>query len=136
MAFVPKFQLYDSTNSALLYTFPVVQRTNIPQSPIKTVEIEGQRGIGSLIINGGVAPWDAFLEGVLDSVDYEAMVVKMDALETAVQANTAYYLRLDKTSSTYYSYKVKRIVPIEYPESLRNGNEFQNYILNLRVNSW
>ncbi len=136
MSFVPKFQLYNSANTVLLYSFPVVQRTNIPQTPTKIVEIEGQRGIGSLIIAGGISAWDAIMEGILDADDYEALVVKMDALEAVLPLNTPFYLRVDKTSVTYYQYKVKRIVPIEYPESLRNDYEFQRYIINLRVNAW
>jgi hypothetical protein len=134
MSFVPTFTLWNSAGDSLLYTFPVVQVTNAPQSPTKVVEIEGTRGIGSVVIGGGTAPWDLVIEGVLTGDDYEAIVVAMDALKTAVALNTPYLLRIDKTSSTYYEYHVKRILPIEYPENLRTSH--QRYRLILRANAW
>jgi len=134
MSFVPSFDLWNSAGNSLIYTFPVVQVTNAPQSPTKIVEIEGTRGIGSVIIGGGTAPWDLVIEGILQGDDYEAVVVAMDALEAAVAVNTAYILRIDKTDSTYYEYHVKRIQSIEYPDNLRTSH--QKYRVVLRASSW
>jgi hypothetical protein len=134
MPFIPSFDLWNSAGDSLLYTFPVVFATNAPQSPTKVVEIEGTRGIGSVIIGGGTAPWDLVIEGVLTGDDYEAVVVAMDALEAAIALNTPFMLRLDKTSSTYYEWHVKRILPIEYPENLRTSH--QRYRVVLRAGSW
>lgn len=134
MSFVPTFKLYDSTGLNLLYTFPVVQETNSPKSVKKTVVIEGTRGKGCIIIDGGEDIWDLNIRGILSGDDYEALVVAIDAMESAIQLNTKYILKIDKTSSTYYEYKVKRILSINYPQSLRNN--IQEYTCVLKVNSW
>jgi len=132
--FIPRFKIYNSAGDTLLYTFPVVQRTNLPQSPINIVEIPGTRGTGSIVIAGGTPAWDLIIEGILSGDNYEALVVAMDALESVVALNTAFLVRVDKTISSYYEYRAKRIVPISYPADLRNNN--QQYIVTLRINSW
>ncbi len=135
MSFVPTFKLWNSAGDTLLYTFPVVQFTNAPHgADSRSVVIEGVRGKGAIIIDGGASAWDLILRGVLTGDDYEALVVAMDALNTAVVIGTAYELRIDKTSSTYYSYNVKRITRINYPENLRTGH--QEYEIVFKVNSW
>lgn len=133
-SFVPRFKLYDSTGNTLLYTFPIVQRTNIPQSPKNIVEHSTVRGKGSIIIEGGDQAWDAEIEGILFGNNYEMVTSKIDELESAIELNIPYILRFDQTETLYWQYKVKRIVPIEYPENLRTDT--QRYIIRLRVNSW
>ena len=134
----PFFKLYASDGTTLLYTFLLVQQTNAPQSVKKTVEIEGQRGKGSIIIDGGEASWDLIINGVFAIFNadegYEEITDAIDAIETAIQLNTPYILRIDKDASTYYEYHVKRVEPIEYPESLRTDS--QRYTVHLKVNSW
>ncbi len=132
--FIPRFKLYDSTGNTLLYTFPIVQRTNIPQSPKDIVEHSTVRAKGSIIIEGGDQAWDIEIEGILHGDSYIELASKIDELETLVQVNIPYILRFDKSDSTYWNYKVKRILPIEYPESLRTRR--QDYIIRLRANSW
>ena len=134
-----KFKLYNSNNITLEYLFPVVQSTNAPQSPLRHINIEGVRGKGSLIIPAGDSPWVLEISGVLYidpalNEDYEDLVVLMDAMETAIPTNTAFYMRIYKTAVTYYSYKVKRIEAIEYAQSLRT--DFQPYVCRLLVNAW
>lgn len=134
----PFFNLYASDGITLIYTFPLVQYTNVPQSPTKIVEIEGQRGIGSLIIDGGKAPWNLIIRGIFAITDadegYEEITADIVDIENKIVLNTPYILRIDKTASTYWEYKIKRIVPIEYPENLRTDS--QVYICSFRVNSW
>ncbi len=135
MPFVPKFRLYNSAGDTLLYTFPVVQFSNAPHgADSKAVVITGVRGKGAIIIDGGATAWDIIIRGVLSADDYEALVVVMDAMNSAVVLQTAYKLRIDKTISTYYEYNVKRITRINYPENLRTS--FQNYEITLKNNSW
>ena len=102
MDYVPKFRLYDSTGIVLLYEFLIVQKTNHPQSPVRSVEIEGQRGIGSIIIDGGTKAWDLILSGIIDGVDYDELTSKIDTMESAVAPNTPYILKINKTETTYY----------------------------------
>jgi len=134
----PYIKLYDSTGVVLQYTFKYVQSINAPQTPRRTVEITGQRGKGSLIIDGGQDVWDLIISGkfIIEDADegYEDLTADIDAMESAIQLNTPYIIRIDKTAVTYYEYNVKRIEPIEYPESLRIDS--QEYICRLRVNCW
>jgi len=136
MNYIPKFYLYDSTRITLLYTFELVNYTNAPQSIKRTVEIEGQRGIGYIIIDGGDKAWDMIISGILDGADYDEITNKIYIMETTIAVNTPYILRFNKTKNTYFEYRVKRIGIIEYPESLRNEWEFQKYTCILKVNSW
>lgn len=134
----PYIKLYDSTGVVLQYTFNLVQSINIPQSPRRTVEITGQRGKGSLIIDGGTDVFDIEIRGLfmIEDADegYEDLTEDIDAMESAVQTVTPYILRMDKDASTYYEYHVKRIEAISYPESLRRNS--QEYICRLRANCW
>jgi hypothetical protein len=137
MAIVPDFKLYDSTGTSLVYTFPVVFDTNIPQTPSNAITIEGLRGKGGIILDGGTALFEIYLHGVLITTDYEALTVLIDALESAVPIHTAFKLRLDKTASTYYEYNVKRIKAIEYPIDNQDvRNTIQEYTIYFSANSW
>ena len=133
-----KFKLYNADGISLIYSFPLVQSTNAPQTPLRHVSIEGVRGKGALIIPAGTETWNLELEGILmidgASEDYDDLMTKIEELETTVALNTAYYLRMYKTATTYYNYKVKRVTPIEYEQSLRTDS--QRYRLSLEVNSW
>jgi hypothetical protein len=136
---IPRFRIYNAAATELLHTFELVQNTNLPQTPRNIVEITGVRGKGSIIIDGGEAPWDVFIEGVLTSKlkgwhAYKELTSKVDAMESAVAVDTPLILTLHKTESTFYQYKVKRIEPISYPPSNRVFR--QDYRVNLRVNCW
>lgn len=135
MSWNPSFKLYNSVGDTLLYTFPVVIYTNLPHGQNKnSVVIEGTRGKGCIIIDGGDSSWDLIIRGVITGDNYQEIVTAMDALNTAVAMNTAYKLRVDKSPSTYYEYNVKRIQRINYPESLRTSHQI--YEITLKSNSW
>jgi len=137
MGFIPRFKLYESNGITLRYTFIAVQDSNYPYSNKKTIEHQGLRGIGSIIVGAGDEPWDLVVESDFLADDYEALDVLISALETAVQPNTAYILKIDRSPTTSYSYRVKRIQPIEYPvdpENLRTT--YQKARVIFRVNSW
>lgn len=138
MTFIPRFKIYASDGISLLYTFEAVQHTNCPQSSIRHIPIEGVRGKGKLIIPAGTETWEAEITGAMyidtSTETYEDLIAKIDAIESAIALNTAYYLRIDKTDSTYYEYKVKRVEAIDYPESLRT--DIQRYTVRLAVNAW
>ena len=134
MAFLPKIKLYASDGVTLAYTFPVVQSINAPQTISKNVVIEGMRGQGCVVIPGSSASWDLVIAGIFLADDYSAITALIDAIEAAVPVFTNFILIFEKTISTSYSYHVKRIESIEYPESLRVNA--QEYIVRLKVNSW
>jgi len=130
-----RFKLYATTSGLpLVYTFPAVQFTNAPKIINKKTVIEGIRGQGCIIIPGSDSSWDLEIRGVLMADNYEDLVDLIDALESAVVMFIEYVLEIEKDSSTEYSYNVKRIEPIEYPESLRNN--YQEYSIKLKANSW
>ena len=133
------FKLYASDGLTLRYTFPYVQSTNLPQTLDKFVEIKA-RGDNSIIVQGSKDSWDLNLTGVLrgDNWDYEDVTNAIDALETALVFGSPYYIKIDKVEggSSTYTYKVKRLQPIEYSDSLRNGRQVQRYSVTLKVNSW
>jgi hypothetical protein len=134
MTWTPSFDLWNSTGTVLIYTFPAVNYTNAPQSVKANIEITSQRSSGSIIIPGGEKPWDLELRFNLIGDDYEEVAGKIDLLESTIDVNTPYLLRIDKSQSTYYEYKVKRLQPFNYAESLRNW--LQEVTASFRVNCW
>ena len=135
MSWSPSFKLYDNTGLNLQHTFEVVQNTNAPQDPQANVIHRTTRGKGAIVIDGGQEAWELEIEGILSADDYEALVVKMDAMTAAIVKFTPYILKIDKTSTTSYEYKVKRVLPIEWGETnYRNNYIFYRCIL--LVNSW
>lgn len=134
MSFIPRFKLYASDGLTLIYQFIAVQATNVPQTPTKNTVIEGIRGQGCIVIPGSISSFNLKISGILLAENYEALVVLMDALESALLLNTKYVLKIDKTSSTSYSYNVMRIDSIEYPESLRTN--YQSYDIILKAGAW
>ncbi len=133
MSFVPTFKLYNYSNS-LIYTFPIVQYTNAPKPIIKSVVIEGLRGQGAIVIPGSEGSWDLIIRGMFMADDYEAITQLIETIESTIEYNTRYTLKIEKSPSTTFTYKVKRVVPIEYPESLRTTSQL--YIVTLKVGTW
>lgn len=138
MAVLPKAKLYASDGATLIHTFELVQDTNLFDDPgVKSIVHESPRGKGCVIVNGGTPSWDLYIRGLIVADDFEALVVKIEAMKTAIAVNTAYYLKFDKTASTTYSHRVKRIRPITFSQE---GNDklynFANYEVVFVVNSW
>jgi hypothetical protein len=131
---VPSFKLYTTNGSTLVYTFPLVQYTNAPQSIKKNTIIESIRGVGGIIIPGSDAMWDLILRFILVDENYENITTKITALESAVVLHTAYVLKFNKSINTYYSYNVKRIDPIEYSDSMRVYD--QEVTIKFKSNAW
>lgn len=134
MVFIPRIKLYQSDGLTLQYTFLVVQSTNMPQSVKKNALIEAKRGNGAIVIPGSDSSWEIVIHSILAGADYEAIDTKIAALETAIVLHTPYVIKFDKTATTTYSYNVKRILPIEYPDSLRIYDQLA--IIKLLANAW
>ena len=130
------YKLFDSAGTGLIYTFPYVQSDNSPQDPQSYVEFESLRGTGSVIIPGSSRAWDLQIAFILTADDYEALIAKMDSLETTIVKNTAYVMKIDRTSGgSVKSYNVKRLVPFEFATG-EFRTDFQEVKATLRVNSW
>ena len=129
------FKLYQNDGNTLVCTFPVVFSANYPHSEKNLIEHKNVRGKGSIVVDGGNSPWTITLKGVLNAVDYSALTVLIDAMETAIVLNTPYVLKITKGIGTTYNYNVKRIEPIIWQEDNLRTN-FMEYQVNLRVLSW
>jgi len=128
------FQLFASDGTTPAYLFPTVFSANYPHTEKNLIEHTNVRGKGSIVIDGGDSSWDIILKGVLFAANYEALTVLIDGMES-VALNTPYVLKINKTVNTYYSYNVKRIVPIEWQvDNLRTN--FMEYSIVFRVLSW
>jgi hypothetical protein len=140
MPFIPRFKLYDDTGNNLLYTFPLVQYTNSPQDPKKSVEIKGFRGRGGIIIPGSDDMWDLIIKGILIAEDYELLTEKIEEIKDTIVLFTPYYLKINKYENpesgqtANFEYKVKRISAIDFEESKRV--RMQSYTITFKVNSW
>lgn len=130
------FKLYESDGITFRYTFPYVQETNAPQTVKKFTEIKGLRGDGSIVIKGSDDSWDLIVRCILTGENYDEITQKIDILESALEFAQPYILKIDKEEggATVYSYRIKRLSPIEYPSSLRTDS--QEAIIRLKANSW
>ena len=132
-----RFKLYD-TGDNLIYTFPVVQFSNAPQSPERHIAIEGVRGKGALIIDSGTPSWELVIRGVImidnASEGYDELTDDIVSMESTIALNTPYKLRIYQDDSNYWEYFVKRLEPIIWNESLRT--DMIEYECRLIVNAW
>jgi hypothetical protein len=128
------FTIYASNGTTPVYILPVVFEANYPHTEKKLIEHESVRSTGSIIIDGGDASWDLVIKGVVMAADYTALMTIVDAIEAAIVLNTSYYIKIVNGSSSY-SYKVKRILPIEWEQASLRTSAVE-YQLTLRVNCW
>ena len=143
MAWVPKVKLYNSGATSLLYTFPIVQNHNAPNDEeIRMIKQENFRAQGAIYIPGGLVTWEFVMEFILTGDNYTQIASAINTLESTIDFNTPYLLRIDDSETTYFNqansgYKVKRIKAFEYPDRQTDlMNEFQRVICRLDVNAW
>lgn len=131
-----EFKLFESDGLTEVYVFPLVQETNLPLSEKRFTELEGFRGEGSIVIMGSESATDIFISGLILGEDYKEITEKIDDLKDKVKFGEPYYLKVNKTESTYYTYRVMRLSPIALAPSLRNGRGAQQYSITFRNKSW
>ena len=147
MSWKPTFKLYASDGVTLAYTFPLVINSNYAEvDNDKFIKVANGRSKGAIYIAGGKDSEPLFVQGVLHTSNYQALVVLMNALKTAIAFNTNYYLRIDKANVTgpsgYDEYKVKRMVRFNLPVSAGGsdtGNKRvrrQDYTVTFENNAW
>jgi hypothetical protein len=112
-----KLVFYDGTYT---YTFPLVQKISDPKEGMKSTVLEGNRGDGSIIIPGGKKSIEIEVEGILfDNDGYIDITTLMNTMRTQVTTLPA-TLTLSHFTTTWvtdWSYSVRRIDPIEFPDS-------------------
>jgi hypothetical protein len=135
MSWKPRFRLYASDSSTLIYEFEYVQNiTNWLTENPSNIEITNLRSQGSINIPGGQKSVDLILQGVLIAADYDALTTKIFSLETTVLSNTNYVLKLDKTSSTTDNIHVIRAEGIKWEDSQRTT--MIKYTITFKTLSW
>lgn len=134
----PRYRLYASNGSTLIYEFDYVQEDNGAfTDPSSFIEYQSLRGQGSIISEGSEESFDINLNFVLKGTDYADLVSQMNTLISTVDKFTAYILKIDLTNSTTQSYNVKRILPIQWVKSFqKNRVNLQKGIITLRSGSW
>jgi hypothetical protein len=135
MAWHPRFRLYASDGTTLVYEFLYVQNvTNWLTENPSNIEITNLRSQGSINIAGGQKSIDLTLQGILISDSYENLTSLIFSLETTVLSNTNYILKLDKSPTTHDDIRVIRVEGIKWEDSLRLNNI--KYSVTFKTLSW
>lgn len=135
----PRFRLYASDGTTLVYDFENVTNITDFQDPATFTEHTSLRGQGSIISEGSNAPWDLSLTFILQADDYEALVAQIDSLVSTVDKFTKYIFKVELTSGgSTKDYKVMRLESFQFP--IDSGNKkrtgFQTGTINFRVDCW
>lgn len=113
----------DGTNQ---YTFPLVFHITDPKEGMKSTVIRGTRGDGSIVIPGGKQSQEIRIRGkIIDEDGYEDITTKMNEMKTKVTTNLA-TLKMQHYDSGWqddWSYTVRRISEIRFPQSLRTDSQ-------------
>jgi len=135
--YVPTYVLWNSTETATIYTFPnVTFDSSLGKNPKRFFEVEGLRGLGSIIVPGSTqAPFDIELHFRLRASNHQALMALVDALDTTIVQNTAYVLKIGRSISTTKDFNVKRIQDFN---KIDNANlvRWVDISCIFRANSW
>lgn len=134
MTWYPKYNLYASDGTTLVYPFDYILSDNSPLDVNQFTEITGFRGQGSLIIGGSIQPWDLELTFFLNIKGYTDLIDAMDDVQDTIVFNTPYVLKIDRSISTTKDYNIKRLLPIRWENTKRVN--YQKGTIIFRVNSW
>jgi hypothetical protein len=133
----PTFKLYDSTGGVLLYTFPVVQSTNLPQTPSATITVTNLRSKGAVVIGGGTKPFEESLHFWLVSDNYTDLMALITSMYTVIPINTPLILQMDTSPIAVIQYHVKRIDDFQWTGIDRDFRLYrQEVTLKLLCNAW
>ncbi len=116
------------------YQLPVVQSENGSNlSGTKDTIIEGNRGDGAIVIPSGKKSQIITIRGILMGADYKAITTLMNTMRTNITTDVATLKMTHQDSGEVvdWTYTVKRITEIEFPENLRISS--QEYIVNFLI---
>jgi len=108
------------------YDLPVVQsETGSNLSGRKDTIIEGNRGDGAVVVPGGKKSQTITIRGILMGIDYKAITTLMNTMRTNVTTDVATLKMTHQDSGevTDWTYTVKRITEIRFPENLRISSQ-------------
>ena len=121
-------RLIYNKGEATEYVFPLVQGVTEPKAGAKSVVIRGNRGDGSIVIDGGKASQEISIKGILYSDEgYVDLMSKLNTMKSNIGTGLATITKewFDTEASgggdweTTWSYTVKRIEPITFADSLQ-----------------
>jgi hypothetical protein len=108
------------------YIFPHVFSVSDPKEGMKATVIEGTRGDGVIIIPGGKKSQEIIIRGrLIDNDGYADVTSLMTTMRSMVTTNQA-TLTMEHWTTTWvqdWSYTVRRIEEISFPESLRTWDQ-------------
>jgi len=137
MANFPRFRLYESDGTTLIYEFENTIDIEDFQDPARFIEHKSLRARGSIVSEGGDDSWTLPLSFIIKDVDYENLVAQINTLPSTIQKFTKYILKVDLTISTTKDYKVMRVNSIEFPLINRQKRvKFQTVNINFLVDCW
>jgi hypothetical protein len=140
MAYVPTFTVYAANGITPIYTFDyVLDWGNSPfRNPQTYTRHSSLRGQGCIISEGSNDCWELALEFYLKADDYEALVTKIQAVDSTILFNTKYILKFGLSATTTKSLYVKRLVDTDFPitSDTNKVNTSQRGIIVFLVNSW
>ncbi len=114
----------DGTNN---YDLPHVFHVSDPKEGMKATVIGGTRGDGVIVIPGGKKSQEIIINGrLIDNDGYVDLTTLINDMKTKVTTNQATLILKHWTGSTWqndWSYTVRRIDEIEFPESLRTWEQ-------------
>ncbi len=112
----------DGTND---YDLPYVFHVSDPSEGMKATVIRGTRGDGSIVIPGGKKSQEIRVRGKLfDQDGYHDLIDLIDEMKEKVttdQATLTLKHKVGVSWQTDWSYTVRRIEEIRFPESMRIG---------------
>lgn len=112
----------DGTND---YDLPYVFQISDPKEGMKATVIHGTRGDGAIVIPGGKRSQEITIRGKLfDSDGYKDLTTKMNEMRTKVTTDIATLTLKHKEGVSFvtdWSYTVRRLTEIRFPESMRIG---------------
>ncbi len=119
------------------YVFPYIFHVNDPKEGMKATVIRGTRGDGNIIIPGGKKSIEIRVRGkIIDENGYNAITSKMNEMRQKITTGSA-TLKMQHYNGSWqndWSYTVRRINEIIFPESLRTDS--QNYEVPFLVTSY
>jgi len=119
------------------YNLPYVFHVSDPKEGMKATIIRGVRGDGSIVIPGGKRSQQIIIRGNLFEDDYKDLTTAMNEMRTKVTTDTATLTLKHKEGVSWvvdWSYSVRRINEIIFPQSLRIG--LQQYEISFLVLSY
>lgn len=138
MSFVPSAKIYQTNGTTLVYNIGHMIKVYTSGWPDDEnpdqISLENLRSQGKIIIPGGNKSSEIIIGGRITADNYEGLMTAFEALKSAIQVNTNYYLKIDTSSTTTDDLKVAREKKIEIANT--NYRTWLYYRIPFSTKSW